>query len=384
MNHLILFMTEHMSLRKWIDKGLFPREIALYKELSKYVKVSIVSYAASDESELISDTPNIEVICNVQKLADTDYVLTLPQRIEFDPLHTVVKTNQIKGAHLAALFAHATQLPLIARAGYLQSDFARNKFTLNFIRKRLHLAETIRYEKEIFSLASLIVVSTDLIKSQIIEQHGISGERIRVVPNYVDTSVFKYVENGRIPNRVIYTGRLEAQKNLFSLIEACSALPGVELFLVGEGSFKPKLEKLTRKLNVNAHFLGRVPNHDLPALLAVSSVFVLPSNYEGHPKSLIEAMATGIAVLGTDVAGIREVIQSGVTGLLCGTKPQEIATKLAILLRDKALCHALGKDGHRYATEHFSLRSIVELELENITLAMTSLTTSSSTTAPKI
>jgi glycosyltransferase involved in cell wall biosynthesis len=367
MDHLILFMTERMSLRKWQDKGMLSREIALYRELARHIRVTIVSYGTQDEGHLLKDCPaKLDVVCNLDGLAAEDYVRSLQQRIQFAPGATAVKTNQLKGAQLAALFARSAGLPLIARAGYLPSDFARNKFSLNFIRKRLHLTETMRHERTIFAQAGLIVVSTELIKSQVIEQYGIDPQHIRVVPNYVDTGVFSVAEGTREKNRIIYIGRLEEQKNLAALIHACARLPGVELLLVGDGSLSPRLRKLAHKLTVNANFLGQRPNNELPSLLASATIFVLPSHYEGHPKTLIEAMATGIPVLGTDVPGIREIIVSGDNGLLCGTRPPEIAQGLALLLDAPESRQALGRSAASYANYHYSLSSIVELELENL------------------
>jgi len=370
MDHLIFFMTGRMSLKKWVDKGLFQREIAIYRELAKSIRVTIVSYGHEDEQHFLAGMGNnIRVLSNIEQLGDMDYVASLAQRIAAEPDNAFVKCNQIKGAHLAALFARQNCLPFIARAGYLQSDFVRNKVTLNFIGKRLRLAKMLQYEKEIFTSASVVVVSTQLIKSQIIEAIGIPGEKIRVVPNYVDTAVFKPCRTQRSANRLIYIGRLESQKNLFAFIEACSKLSAIELIIVGEGSQRARLEKLASRLKLNVSFLGQVPNNSLPDLLSTAAVFVLPSHYEGHPKSLIEAMATGIAVLGTDVPGIREAIEPGVTGMLSGTHADEMAEALRLLLDDEQLRAALGDAGSRFAESHYSLNRIVTMELENMWVA---------------
>lgn len=370
MDNLIFFMTERMSLKKWAEKGLFQREIAIYRELAKSIRVTIVSYGHEDEQHFLEGMGNnIRVLNNTHILADFDYIISLSQRIAPLPDHAVVKCNQIKGAHLAALFARQNNLPFIARAGYLQSDFVRNKVTLNFIGKRFRLAKTLQYEKEIFMSASVVVVSTELIKSQIIGEHGIPPEKVRVVPNYVDTAVFKPSRATRDAKRVIYIGRLESQKNLFAFIEACAKVQDIKLLMVGEGSQRTRLEKLAAKLELDVDFSGQVPNNKLPDLLNSAAVFVLPSYYEGHPKSLIEAMATGIPVLGTDVPGIRETVESGVTGMLCGTHADEIAESLRRLLDDEQLRADLGDAGSRFAERHYSLRRIVAMELENIHLA---------------
>lgn len=366
MNHLILFMTERMSLKKWVDKGLFNREIAIYKALAQDIKVTIVSYGTENEAHFLKGIKNICVISNTDKLNDEDYIHSLAARIDDSPKYTVVKCNQIKGGHLAAKFAELNNLPFIARAGYLQSDFVRNKFSFNLIAKRMRLKKTLAHENQVFNSASLIVVSTPLIKSQIIAAHGISAEKIHVVPNYVDTSIFQPSQLPRIENRVIYIGRLESQKNLFTLIKACANIPNIELILVGEGSLRNRLETLAKKLKLNVNFLGQVPNNTLPSLINTSSVFVLPSYFEGHPKSLIEAMATGIPILGTDVSGTRETIQHGENGMLCATQAKEMTSALIELLSNKLLGKKLGENGAIFAEKNYSLNRIVQMELENI------------------
>jgi glycosyltransferase involved in cell wall biosynthesis len=370
MDHLIFFMTERMSLKKWADKGLFQREIAIYRELAKFIRVTLVSYGHEDEQHFLAGMGNnIRVLSNIHRLGDTDFIGSLSQRVDASTDHAVVKCNQTKGAHLAALFARQNKLPFIARAGYLQSDFVRNKATFNFIGKRIRLSKTLQYEKEIFESASVVVVSTQLIKSQVVDEHVIPPEKIRVVPNYVDTAVFKPSGKPRNTKLVIYIGRLESQKNLFAFIEACAKVQDIKLIMVGEGSQRVKLEKLSAKLKLEAQFYGQVPNNRLPDLLNTAAVFVLPSYYEGHPKSLIEAMATGIPVLGTDVPGIREAVEPGVTGMLSGTHADEMAETLRRLLDDEQLRADLGDAGARFAERHYSLHRIVAMELENIQLA---------------
>ncbi|NJO04104.1 MAG: glycosyltransferase family 4 protein [Chloroflexaceae bacterium] len=109
--------------------------------------------------------------------------------------------------------------------------------------------------------------------------------------------------------------------------------------------------------------LGSVPNHDLPRYLQRARVFVLPSHYEGHPKALLEAMACGLPVIGSDVPGIRELLHHGETGYLCPPSPDGIRTAVELLLGDAALRHRLGQQARQYVLDHFALNRIVELEL---------------------
>ena len=131
----------------------------------------------------------------------------------------------------------------------------------------------------------------------------------------MDTEAFRPTGDTR-RNRICFVGRLAEQKNVGALLDAVSGLD-VELLVIGDGPLRPALEARARAQDATARFLGVVPHRDLPAIMAGSSLFVLPSLYEGHPKTLIEAMACGVAVIGTDVPGIRDLLRHEETGYLC-------------------------------------------------------------------
>jgi glycosyltransferase involved in cell wall biosynthesis len=156
-------------------------------------------------------------------------------------------------------------------------------------------------------------------------------------------------------------GRLSREKNLIALVEAVAGL-SVSLLLVGNGPQSQELAELSLQLNVPMNLAGNIPNHDLPALLNDADAFVLPSLYEGHPKALLEAMACGLPVIGSDVSGIRELIQHGENGLLCPPTAVGIREALEVLMADAALRSRLGKNARKFAVENFSLQKIVELE----------------------
>jgi glycosyltransferase involved in cell wall biosynthesis len=113
----------------------------------------------------------------------------------------------------------------------------------------------------------------------------------------------------------------------------------------------------------NLTFPGAVPNHELPQALNQASIFILPSFYEGHPKALIEAMACGLAVIGTDVDGIRDLIQHGETGWLCQVDAASIREAIQTLLVNPDLCQYLGQNARTFVLNNFTLKNILEQEI---------------------
>ena len=90
-------------------------------------------------------------------------------------------------------------------------------------------------------------------------------------------------------------------------------------------------------------FLGRLRNEEIPTVLARSAAYVMPSEWEGHPKALIEAMASGTPVIGADRPGIRNVITDGETGLVCEPTERGLRDALIRLLAEPRLRARLGE-----------------------------------------
>lgn len=91
-------------------------------------------------------------------------------------------------------------------------------------------------------------------------------------------------------------------------------------------------------------------------------MFILPSHYEGHPKTLIEAMACGKATIGGRSPGIREIIQHEKNGWLCETDPDSIRAAIQHLVQHPELRDVLGKNARQFAVENYALDPLAERE----------------------
>ena len=117
-------------------------------------------------------------------------------------------------------------------------------------------------------------------------------------------------------------------------------------------------------LDGRIHWLGRLKNEELPAIMNQSRAFVLCSFIEGQPRVLIEAMACGMPIIGSNVRGIRSVIQHNVTGYLCDTDTENIAAAIRTVLSKPELMRKLGANARQYALEHYALEQQVRREYE--------------------
>jgi len=361
--HLALFFTRGLSLTTWSDVGAFDREVALYRRLQRSgVKISFITYGGRNDLALARHIPEIEVRCNRWGLDPKLYERFLPW------LHAkvfrrcdVLKTNQTDGADVALSVAVRWRKPLIARCGYLWSDFRERERG----RDSPEAARAREIEQRVFSAAARVVVTTNAMAGDIERRFPEASARVRVIPNYVDTESFRPLELGEPEVDLVFAGRFTPQKNLESLIDAVRPLDA-SLMIVGGGSKRVKWEREIGNLDGRLQWRGNVPNTEMPDLFARAKAFVLPSHFEGHPKTLIEAMASGLPVIGADSPGIREVIRHGENGYLCGTRSEEIREAIQVVLGDPALRARLGGNARRFAVEEFALERVAPLELSLI------------------
>jgi len=340
---------------------MLEREVAIYRRLQERgVQVAFVTYGDASDLRYADCIAGIHILCNRWGLSQRWYERLLPYLHVRDLWRAnVYKTNQTDGSHLALRAAWRFGKPLVARCGYMWSRFAAWQEGADSEATK----QAERQEAKVFSAADRVVVTAGHMKDYIVEQYGIPGTKVVVIPNYVITNLLHPNTTTTCkPGRLCFVGRLDAQKNLFALIEAIRGLD-IELEIIGDGAQREALEKAVREKGANVHFLGNLPHAELPQHFNAAEIFILPSMYEGHPKTLLEAMACGRPVIGTDVPGIRELIRHRETGYLCGTRPDEIRAAIQEVLADGALRAELGHKARQFVVENFSLDRVFEMEL---------------------
>ena len=162
------------------------------------------------------------------------------------------------------------------------------------------------------------------------------------------------------PVRLVAIGRLEPIKGYPLLLEACARL-GVDwrLELVGDGPARGDLERRAKELGIEARvrIAGAVATDEIPSLLERSHLLVLSSFMEGLPVVLMEAMAAGLPVVATRVAGVTELVEEGVSGFLAqpGTV-EELQGALERALASRPRFEELGRAGRARVERDYDVR----------------------------
>ena len=366
---LALFFTYNISLRDWVDTGLFDREKQLYEEhLHKghLEKVYWLTYGKND-AELakqlkaserlhlgIDVLPIPHFFCGKWRYFLYSLVMPLIHRIQLQEVD-VFKTNQMKGSWSAVIAKQLYRKPLIVRTGYMLSFFAKK-----IVKKKIKNSVYEWIEQFAYRHADISIVGNQQDKHYICSKYRVPEENVKVLYNYINTSLFHPINCEKYNNRMVFVGRLTSQKNLFALIEAVS-MTNFTLDIFGRGEQCYELEHEAKRLNARANFMGGVPNQALPQILNHYRYYILPSFYEGMPKTLLEAMACGLICIGTDVVGINEVISDGVNGYLAkGTDTKSLVA--AIKKATQQPGNLITTEGVRCVRNNFSLENFEEKE----------------------
>lgn len=213
-----------------------------------------------------------------------------------------------------------------------------------------------------WAILTRIPYTAQITVSQDFKKIGNINKHVEYIPNGVDAKKFDAVQLKK-PEKpaLIFVGRLHPQKNLKNLIKAIliakKQIPEIKLRIVGDGQDKESLLKLTKDLSLknNIEFLGQVNDTDLIRLYKSSSIFILPSFYEGLPLSLLEAWAAKIPAIVTKTGQCQFLVKEGKNGFLI-KNPQEatdISKTIVKALKYKNLEH-LGKNGYNLVAKNFS------------------------------
>lgn len=219
-------------------------------------------------------------------------------------------------------------------------------------------------ESLLWPLSDRIVCNAEALKDFVIQRHSVAPDRVAVVPNGVDTDFFSPDDRGKAAHPVaLFVGRFVKEKDPVTLVKAFQLalrrIPSARLIMVGDGRLRPRVSAYIDQNSIER--IEILPScSDTRGLLRSAWVFVMSSIREGMPNVILEAMASGLPVVGTRVGGVPEIVTHGETGLLVGpSNPEELADALVQVLEDSDLRRRLGDRGREKILHSHSLEIMI-------------------------
>ena len=370
---LILTMTREMSLSKWRRLGLLDREWALYERLApSYERIVLISQGGLEDVEIAQKLPgNVTVVVNEDDLDAPTYAASLVERLDrfVGPIReAVIKTNQMDDGGAACSLAaglrdRGTVVGMIARCGYLRSQFVARQFGAG----SAEACAAALIEQIVTGSADLVVGTTPEIVEDLSWRDGLDGDRVRVIPNFVLSEGQVLAAEDREPGLAVYVGQLVARKRVENLIRAIAEQPKEEhahLEIFGEGPERSALENLAGKLGASVRFRGQRPHAEVLECVGRAAVYLHASSLEGHPKSVIEAMACGTPCIVADAPGLGSLVENGVTGIRVPGEAETFAYAIAGVLGDLSWRDQLGACASERARKMYGISRVVEIERE--------------------
>ncbi|MFW6206787.1 MAG: glycosyltransferase family 4 protein, partial [Gemmatimonadota bacterium] len=287
------------------------------------------------------------------------------RRVEPDLVHHVTLKPIIYGSLAARLASVPNVVNAVSGMGYVFTE-AREGF---WLRRLVTFFLRIAVQDD----DSVLIAQNGEDLAFFVERGWIPRERaVLIKGSGVDCDEFRYREQPSSPPVVIMlASRMLWDKGIGEFVEAARRIKesrgsDVRFVLVGPVDEEnpagvSEAELVTWEENDVLAWWGAVGAEDMPETLARAHVVCLPSYREGLPKVLLEAAATGRAIVTTDVPGCREVVEDGVSGLLVPARNgQQLAVALERLIRNPELREKMGRKGRERVVEEFSLDHVVD------------------------
>ncbi|MFC3883539.1 glycosyltransferase family 4 protein [Bacillus songklensis] len=171
---------------------------------------------------------------------------------------------------------------------------------------------------------------------------------------------------------ICFIGRLVREKGIFELIESFRLLKEkhqqTKLLVIGDLSLSERDQtsyKELQKLMKDEKVIATGFRKDIPELLSISDIFVLPSYREGLPRSILEAMSMGKPIIATNIRGCREEVVDGENGFLVEKEDHfQLSEKLELLIKNEKIREQLGINSRRMAEKEFNEENVIKKQLQ--------------------
>lgn len=223
--------------------------------------------------------------------------------------------------------------------------------------------------KLLFKHASELIAVSDLIKNEYEKRTSRELKLIYPLVPFVravkEKGEIKKIKGLSDNDKIIlFVGSLKKLKSPDTLLKAFGALgidyikkENLKLIFVGKGELRQSLENEISLLGLNENVIitGLIPYEEVPLFFKIADIYVMPSKYEGTPKSLLEAMFNKLPIIASDVSGINNVLTDNQNALLfTENNSDELSTKIRRIISDKQLTHKLSENANKHYIAKYS------------------------------
>lgn len=218
--------------------------------------------------------------------------------------------------------------------------------------------------KKLYEISKVIIVQTNYARQDLIKNFDFEEKKIKVIPNWlVKKNIPKFLDKKIKKYDLIYCGRFTKQKNLEKMIYLISKLkfdlPNIKLCLMGQGDQEDCLKKLVRKLKLKKNVIFKKPSYQVFQNLSLAKIFVLTSDYEGHPMILLEAMAVGLVPVVLNYPGVNEYLKNKRDGFI-ESDLSKMSLRILSLLNDDFLLNNMSLKAQKIVFSYYNENLIEE------------------------
>tara|TARA_B100000902_G_scaffold388389_1_gene433894 strand:- start:545 stop:1702 length:1158 start_codon:yes stop_codon:yes gene_type:complete len=369
--NILYIFSFRSTIASWEKSGFLDREIKFFEEVSKNidVKFHLLTYGNKKEKEILNNS-NLEVLPIFDDFKNSSKIINLMKSFIYPLLNykklsyiDVIKVNQLSGSWVGLFFKFLLKKPLFIRTGYdayLFSKYEKKPKYKQILFKRLTAI--------ILKFADLYSVTSRSDEKFILDNYKFNNSKLVLRPNWVDTSYeFSQSNFDNRKCKLLSIGRLETQKNFMFLLKSLKDT-GIEIDIVGSGSLKKNLIEFAEANNIKLKILDKVSNSEILNMLKNYKYFILPSLYEGNPKSLLEAMSSGCLVFASNINNNTEVIKDSYNGFLFGFDENFLKELLTSKILNDTNYSKILKNSLNDTRQNNSLDSLVNLEVDDYSL----------------
>ena len=325
--------------------------------------VTYLAYELGINTRIIPSLINhINPIVNLKAVADS-------RRILAQGNYDIVHTHSSVGGVIGRIAALSARVPVILHHVHGWGLHARKSKLLQILYVNLERL-CARFTNQI------IVVSRPDIQKGLAHRIG-REDKYTLIYNGIDLENFRQPVNDKQMHEKLgldpdcklvgMIGRLDRQKNPLDFIRAAaivvSRYPKVQFLIVGDGSLRPKCERLIDELNLKEKFFLLGYRNDVPRIISILTITAMSSLWEGLPIAFLESMSAGKPIVANNVDGARDVVIDGETGFLVTPhQPSEMAEYILYLLNNGKLCHEMGQVAQRRSSYFSRQRMVAQVE----------------------